>query len=76
MSDIIGIILIISFIVMSYSFSQLVVGRKKGDQQIINRLKEENEELFQKNYKLQNEIEALLDHKVRKIIAKYKREGE
>lgn len=59
---------------MSYTFSQLALGRKKGDQQIIDRLTKENEELFKNNNKLQNEIDTLLDNKIRKIIAKYKRE--
>lgn len=70
MSDIIGIILILTFLVMAYFFASVIAGRKKGDEQIFQKQLKEIEELKEKNNKLQSRIDHLLDHKVELILKK------
>ena len=70
MSNVIGIILIIMFFVMAFCFANLAAGRKKGDKQIIQQLKAENEDLKIKNDKLQSDLDHIRDPKVEKILNK------
>lgn len=70
MKEIIEIIFIIIFLVMSALFANLLAGRKKEDQQIIQKLTDENNELKIKNNKLQSDLDHIRDHKVEKILKK------
>lgn len=65
--EVIEIILIIVFLAMAYAFANLAVGRKKGDQQIINDLKNENDLLSSKNAELQRRIDDYINMKVKVI---------
>ena len=55
---------------MAFCFANLAAGRKKGDEQIIQQLINENEDLKIENNKLQSDLDHIHDHKVERILNK------
>lgn len=70
--QIIEIVLIIVFLVMTYSFANLAAGRKDGDKQIIADLKKENNLLSSKNAELRRKLDKLLDNRAQRTLNKLK----
>ncbi len=73
---IIEIIFIIAFLLMAYSFANSAVGRRKGDAQIIDDLKKENDLLSKINHDLQVKLDKQINDRAQRYLNALKLGGK